>query len=267
MQIILGLILGIVISVLAWRAGALSSSGALAAALSGGLIFGFGGISWAVLLLAFFISSSALSRAFSKRKANLNEKFAKGSRRDWSQALANGGFGALMAVIYAIRPDTIWPWIAFAGSMAAVNSDTWATEIGVLSKTTPRLITSGKIVERGASGGISLTGSWAALAGSALIGLFAGLFAHQISTGLLILIAVTIGGVAGSFFDSLLGATVQAIYYCPSCDKETERHPHHLCGAETQRFRGWAWLNNDLVNFSASIAGAAVASGLYFLLA
>ena len=39
-------------------------------------------------------------------------------------------------------------------------------------------------------------------------------------------------GLLGALFDSLLGATVQAIYYCPACEKETERHLIHLCNVE-----------------------------------
>ncbi len=71
-QLVIGLILGVVIALAAWRLKTLSRSGAIAAAISGGLIFGLGGWAWAVLLMTFFISSSALSRAFAKRKANLS---------------------------------------------------------------------------------------------------------------------------------------------------------------------------------------------------
>jgi len=144
--------------------------------LSGGLIFGLGGIPWAVLLLTFFISSSLLSRAFAVSKFVLAEKFAKGSRRDYGQVLANGGLGALLALLLALLPLEVWPWIAFAGAMAAVNADTWATELGVLSASPPRLITNRKVVERGTSGGITLFGNLAALAGAALIGFGAALF-------------------------------------------------------------------------------------------
>jgi uncharacterized protein (TIGR00297 family) len=260
MQLLIGLLLGALIGGLAWRAGALSRSGGLAAALSGGLIFGLGGLSWAVLLLTFFISSSALSKAFARRKAGLAEKFAKGSRRDWTQVLANGGLGAGLAVAAALMPGQSWPWVAFAGAMAAVNADTWATELGVLSRVPPRLITSGQVVEPGTSGGISAVGTLAACGGAALIGLAAALFTPE-NAGQ-ILAAAVLGGLGGSFFDSFLGATVQAIYRCPACGKETERHPRHLCGTETVWVRGWRWLNNEWVNFGCSLVGALGAAGV-----
>lgn len=259
-QLILGLFLGLVIALLAYRLRSLDRSGAAAATLTGGLIFGLGGVAWAALLLAFFISSSALSKAFARRKAALSEKFSKGHRRDWAQVAANGGLGALLAVAHALLPGEAWPWIAFAGAMAAVNADTWATELGVLNPTPPRLVTSGKPVERGTSGAVSVGGSLAALAGAALVAGIAAVFtAGQIggSAGRLF-VAATAGGLAGSFFDSLLGATVQAIYWCPQCEKETERHPRHSCGAETVQRRGWGWMNNDVVNALASVVGAVV---------
>jgi uncharacterized protein (TIGR00297 family) len=265
-QLIIGFLLGILIAVLAWRAGALSNSGAWAAALTGGLIFGMGGLPWAALLLAFFISSSVLSRLFGKRKASLAEKFSKGHQRDWGQVLANGGLGALLAVVYWLFPSMGWVWAAFAGAMAAVNADTWATELGVLSKQAPRLVTTGKPVERGTSGGITLLGTLAALGGAAFVALIAALFSLGDEAWALLL-AATLGGLAGSFFDSLLGATVQAIYRCPQCGKETERHPRHTCGVETVQVRGWSWMNNDLVNLSCSLAGALVTALLLNLLA
>jgi uncharacterized protein (TIGR00297 family) len=264
-QLLAGLALAGFIGWLAWRLGSLSFSGALAATLTGGLIFGLGGLAWAVLLLAFFISSSLLSRLFASRKRVLSEKFSKGSRRDWAQVAANGGLGALLAVAHVLFPGQAWPWILFAGAMAAVNADTWATELGVLSPTPPRLITNGKTVERGASGAVSLWGSLAALGGAGLIAVLAALFsAGQYGPGqaVAILVAATLGGLCGSFFDSLLGATVQAIYWCPACGKETERHPLHTCGTKTSHYRGWRWLDNDWVNALASLVGALVALGV-----
>jgi uncharacterized protein (TIGR00297 family) len=266
MQLLTGLALGVFIALVAWRLKTLSRSGAYAAAISGGLVFGLGGWPWAVLLLTFFISSSALSRAFARRKASLSEKFSKGSQRDWGQVLANGGLGAGLALVHAFLPELTWPWIAFAGAMAAVNADTWATELGVLNPSLPRLLSTGQPVERGSSGAISLLGSLAALAGAGLVALLAYLFSPSIGF-VAIWLGATLGGASGAFFDSLLGATVQAIYWCPNCKKETERYPRHLCGAQTIQIRGWSWLDNDWVNFGASLAGAMLALALFSLLA
>ncbi|OGO30016.1 MAG: hypothetical protein A2Z16_01825 [Chloroflexi bacterium RBG_16_54_18] len=266
MELFLGFLVAAVVGATAWKAGALSRSGAAAAAVTGGLIFGLGSLAWAALLLVFFISSSLLSRMFGSRKAALTEKFSKGSRRDWAQVTANGGLGALLALAWAIGDHPTWAWAAFAGAMAAVNADTWATELGVLNPAPPRLITTFKPVERGASGGVSPLGSLAAVGGAGLIAFIALVFTpggmDSFQTALPILVVITVAGACGALFDSLLGATVQAIYFCPTCNKETERHPLHTCGTPTVLRRGWRWLNNDVVNFFASLIGALAAVGL-----
>jgi uncharacterized protein (TIGR00297 family) len=264
-QIISGILLAIAIGVLAWRAGALANSGAWAAAVIGSFVFGLGGKSWAALLLTFFISSSILSKLFAGRKAHLAEKFAKGSRRDWGQVLANGGVGAFLATVQLLQPDELWPLLAFAGAMATVTGDTWATELGVLSPNLPRLITTGQQVERGTSGGVSLTGSAATLAGAMLVGLMGKIFSPE-QSWLIAVGVVTLAGFAGAFFDSLLGATVQAIYYDPARKKVTERRVFMEDGLPAKPVRGWAWMNNDVVNFLSSIFGALAAVGLYLLI-
>lgn len=264
LELILGLALGTAISLLAWRVGALSASGAWAAALTGGLIFGLGGWNWASLLLAFFISSSALSRLFQRQKTAVSEKFAKSSRRDWGQVAANGALGALLVIIHTLRPEQGWVWAAYAGALAAVNADTWATELGVLSPSAPRLITSGRQVERGTSGGVTPPGCLAAGLGAGLIALLAACPGGGLNSWRLAL-SVLLAGIVGSSVDSWLGATHQAIYYCPACQKETEHSPRHSCGAVTHWLRGWHWLNNDWVNLFCSLAGAGTASLLWLL--
>jgi uncharacterized protein (TIGR00297 family) len=261
-KLLFGFLLAAVIAYAAYRARSLSKSGALGALLTGTLIFGVGGWQWAVLLLGFFVSSSLLTRLFGRRKASLNEKFDKGGRRDLGQVLANGGVGSVFAVLYYFFPDSAWTWVGFAASMAAVNADTWATELGVLNPSPPRLITSGKPVERGTSGGISVYGTLSATGGAAFIALLAALctsslnIASPLPSPFLLFALLTVSGLLGALFDSLLGATVQAIYRCPQCDKETEKHPLHTCGAATVQLRGWKWLNNDLVNLGCALMGA-----------
>jgi len=240
MQLIYGFILAIVVVYAAYRAHSLDKSGAYAATLVGTIIFGIGGWQWAILLLTFFITSSALSRAFKNRKQELNEKFSKGHERDAGQVFGNGGLAVLFAALHAFYPGSIIPWVGFAASLAAVNADTWATELGVLNPTPPRLITDlSQRVEKGTSGGISLWGTGASLLGASLIALLA---VSLSPTGTLTTahwLLITLAGLAGSLFDSYLGATVQAMYYCPTDKKETEKHPLHTCGTQTIHIRGW----------------------------
>src|SRR5512138_409430 len=141
MQIFYGFVLAIIVAYAAYRAHSLDKSGAFAATLVGTIIFGVGGLPWAILLLTFFITSSGLSRAFKNRKAGLNEKFSKGHERDAGQVFGNGGLATFFAALHAFYPDSILPWIGFAAALAAVNADTWATELGVLNPTPPRMIT------------------------------------------------------------------------------------------------------------------------------
>lgn len=262
MQLLVGFLFGAGTGYSAWRAQSLSASGAWAAAVTGGLIFGLGGLPWAAVLLTFFITSSLLSKAFGQRKAALGEKFSKGSRRDWQQVAANGGLGALLVLLYQATGGPVWIWAAYCGAMAAVNADTWSTEIGVLSSKAPRSIVSLKPVERGTSGGVSVLGTLATLAGAGSIGAAALAF-QGTADAPLFLGVVAAAGVGGSLIDSLLGATVQAIYYCPRDQKETEQHPVHRCGTATEQIRGWKWLSNDLVNLVCSISGAALAAALW----
>lgn len=252
MQLLIGFILAIIIAFIAYKARSLNKSGAVAAAFTGTIIFGVGGWHWAILLLTFFITSSALSRAFKKRKQGLDEKFSKGHERDAGQVFGNGGIATLFAALHFFFPESTLPWLGFAAALAAVNADTWATELGVLNPRPPRIITNlKKVVEKGTSGGISLIGTLASLTGSALIAFLASFLTDNWP----LFLPITFCGLAGSLFDSFLGATVQAMYFCPKDNKETEKHPLHSCGTPTTLIRGWKWLDNDWVNFACGAFG------------
>jgi uncharacterized protein (TIGR00297 family) len=276
-QLGIGLVVSTAIGAGGYVKGALARSGMVGAMLVGTAIFGFGGWVWGMVLITFFVLSSALSTYKASLKETLAEKFAKGSRRDLGQTLANGGLGALIALLAWTLQDS-GLLVAFVGAMATVNADTWATELGVLSRRPPRLITTGKVVEPGTSGGVSPLGTLATLAGGASIGvataLFLGIdkalggrgFAPVAATAwrgaLGLTLAATVGGLAGSLLDSLLGATVQAIYYSHGRAKETEK-PIDPDGTPNEHVRGWAWLTNDWVNFISSGFGALVALGIW----
>ncbi len=170
----------------------LTAGGAAAAlAVGGATVLGTG---WRglLLLLAFLVSGSLLTRG--------------GGRRNARQVLANGGVAAVAALLGS--------WPAFAGAVAAAAADTWATEIGEHSPTPPRLITSGAPVPLGANGGVTLLGTAGGVAGAAVIaGLTYALAPRGTAPGLThpggFAVVVAVAGVLGMLFDSLLGATVQ----------------------------------------------------------
>jgi uncharacterized protein (TIGR00297 family) len=248
----------------------LSFSGAVAALVVGFLIFGFGGIGFAGPLLAFFLSSSLLSQMGRKRKERINALYAKGSTRDALQVFANGGVAALLAAIFpflgAYRETVLMMAIA---SLAAVNADTWATEIGSLQRGSPWMVTTLRRVDPGTSGAVSWLGLLAALLGSLFIGLVGILTWPPRSIYILWqpevpeLLAVAWAGFIAALGDSILGGSFQAQYRCLRCGALTERNIH--CPDSPVRLgRGYRWMTNDLVNFIASLLGALF---VWFLLA
>ena len=64
--------------------------------------------------------------------------------------------------------------------------------------------------------------------------------------------------------DSLLGATLQASYFCPQCNKPTESRVHR-CGTPTTLVRGQSWITNDVVNLAGTLVGALVSLIVYLL--
>lgn len=262
-QFFFALLLSVGISGLGYWRGSLSRSGVAGALLVGTLTFGLGGWIWGIALAIFFVTSSLLSHFREEEKRAAAEKFDKGHRRDFGQAMANGGLGSLVALLSAFFPSPRW-FPFFIGIMATVTADTWATELGTLSRRPPRLITTGRPVAVGTSGGVSRLGTSVSLIGGLLIGLTAGLLERKGRAGTLAIVGA-IAGLSGSLFDSLLGATVQQIYYCDFCKKDTERKVHK-CGNHTRPLRGWSWLNNDLVNLFASFVGGLAALALWLLL-
>ena len=242
---------------IAYRQRALTLDGALAAAALGGMVLFRGGIPAAGSLLAFFISSSALSRLGQRRKAFRPMTQAKGPRRDAWQVLANGGWATLCVALGQRR--------AFVGALAAASADTWATEVGMLGGRQARLITTLRRVAAGTSGGITPEGLAASLGGALVVGLAWSLLGggrrdsrrRQQSWQCDLLVAAS-AGLGGSLADSVLGATVQALYHCPRCSAETEEPVHRPCGQPTRLVRGYWWITNDTVNALATLAGAAI---------
>src|SRR4051812_21487274 len=161
---VVGGVAAALVGILAYRAKALSASGAVAASFVGTVAVA-AGWSWGVLLVAYFVSASALSGFHSgERTARVGGVIDKDGPRDGRQVLANGGAFSVAAVGWIGSPDPLWQGLAVA-ALAASAADTWATEIGTLAGAAPRSIVSWELLPPGTSGGVTLQGSLAALAG------------------------------------------------------------------------------------------------------
>jgi uncharacterized protein (TIGR00297 family) len=242
-----------------WKARSLDTGGALAATLVGTAITA--GTSWpgVATLGTFFVSSSALSKV--RPSSHLA---AKGSQRDAAQVLANGGAAAVAAAGLA-RVERGLALTVAAGSLAAATADTWATEVGSSSGAVPRLLVSRRPVEPGESGGVTIPGTAASVAGAMLIGsvaAIAGSCWSQDSRALKIFPAVVVAGICGSVADSLAGELVQERRFCPTCGVVTEAI-HHRCGTLTNHISGVRGVTNDTVNVMCTVAGALAAYAVY----
>jgi uncharacterized protein (TIGR00297 family) len=266
-QLLAGLLFSSLIGFVAYRRHSLNRSGVAGAIITGTTTYGLGGWPWAVSLINFFVSSSLLSHFKEQEKnAKAADKFGKGSQRDIGQVIANSGVSTALALVSATSTAPALHIIVetgHLGALATANADTWATELGVLNTQRPCLITTGKRVPSGTSGAISPLGTAASAAGALEQGIIFSLVSSP-KTVRLPLIAL-FSGLTGSLFDSFLGATVQVVYFCPHCQRETEQRIH-ICGTPTHYLRGVSWMNNDLVNFLATLVGALTAILLQWVL-
>ncbi len=160
--------------------------GVLVAAILGIFFFVINPFFWLALLF-FSLSSSILTRVKTNEKSNIILDFEKGSsQRDANQVFANGFVPALFVIgytLYKLIPslvetgntitDPFDPFlIAVFTSFAVHNADTWATEIGILSNRTPRMIVRPVMkVKPGTSGGVTIDGLIASLLGATFLAL------------------------------------------------------------------------------------------------
>lgn len=239
----------VAIAFAAWALGWLTIDGAIAAAVVGGAVALFGGLRWGTALLAFFATGMMLTFLGRRRKTQPEHR---GRGRTAWQVAGTGGIAAVVSVIWgaAIGPSLVREVLpaAFLGALASAAADTWSAEIGMLSPHPPRMITTWAFVPAGTSGGVTLAGSLAGVAGAVLIAAIGTSDARTFT-------AAWIAGVLAMFLDSVIGATVQATFRRPNGSIVEDPD-----GAEA--VRGIPWMTNPVVNLFATAGGALLAAVL-----
>ena len=245
MSLLLATSVAAMIAFAAVNRGALTRGGGLAAWAVGTAVLAGGSWAGGSALIVFFLTSTIVTRATEHRFPRVIDR--RGTTRDASQVLANGGAALAGGLVALVAPGP-GLWI-IACSLAVATADTWATGFGALSRVDPVDFAHWRRVAPGTSGGVSLPGTVGGAIGAAAIAGTLVLAGHT-SLGLACLPV----GIGGMLTDSLLGATLQARYRCAACGLEGEE-PAHCPGAAAVLEGGVRWVNNDGVNAIATTAG------------
>ena len=171
----------------------LDGKGIILALFFGFLLYHFGGLNYLLLMLMFFFLAIFVTRYGYEEKRELG---IYEHERGWENVFANGILPAILAVL----SSTLGP-IPFICSIAAITSDKFGSEIGVMEANDPVSIITFAKVKPGTSGAISMLGSIASILGSTLIALgTVYLFSLTPFMALQIALAGVIGSVADTFF-------------------------------------------------------------------
>ncbi len=248
----IGFLLSFGVAFLAYLKRSLTWDGFLAATLLGTTIYTFGGMTIWGSLIAFFISSSLLTKIHEKKE----KEYSQG--RNYIQVLSNGLVATVFSVVYFFLQHEIL-MLAAVVSIASSNSDTWASEIGALSKGKTMNIINFKSVPKGVSGAISGLGTLSSFLGALFIAvIFIGIYALSKTITIPNMIEyafiITLCGFLGSLIDSLLGASLQAQFKGIKSGKITEKS--WLPNEKVVLSSGLIYITNDAVNFISSLAAS-----------
>jgi uncharacterized protein (TIGR00297 family) len=233
-RILLICIFALVLGIGAYFAKAADSDAVLSETIVCLLVILFAGLSWFILLLAFYLLGGAFTRYGYSHKHKLGIAQSHGGRRGYKNVYSNSLVPLALAICYGVYGNDVFIF-AFIASVATANGDTLASEIGETSRSKPRMITTLKETDPGVDGGVTPLGEAASLAGAVIIGLLA---TGMGMAGIFGIVVAAIGGFLGTNFDSLLGATLQR--------------------------RGL--LSNNGVNLVATAFGALVGGALWYIL-
>ena len=235
-------VLAVIVAISLWRKW-VTVSGAIAAFVLGLFILYIGGFTAFIILLFFFVAGSLMGKV--SKSFNLLEK--KGDKRDVFQVLANGLPALIALLIFKFSSHKAAALVAYSASLAEALADTWAGDIGRLSRKDPVSIITRTKVPKGISGGVTSLGFMGAMLASLLIAmLYVGCVDFNLVGGAFVIV----WGFLGSVFDSILGATIQ-VQYRDGNGKLTEKG--ELDGKKLERVRGIPFVDNDMVNLLSGL--------------
>jgi len=187
----------------AYRAKTIDLSGLFSVILFGIILIACTqGYWWFFIVLSFFILGSLFTKFKYAKKQAMGVAEKKSGRRGYKNAFANAVVGIVACIFFALTANPIFA-VIFLASIATATADTMASEIGVISKRKPVMITTFKPCPPGLNGGVTLVGELACIGGSFIIAALGYAFSIVDVWGAL---AAFIAGFVGTNVDSLIGA-------------------------------------------------------------
>ena len=181
----------------------LSRYGSLAAGFLGFYLLAVAGWNWILPVLFFFVSSVL----FTKINPQDSKKSLQVRGRNAWQVLANILWALLSSVLFLITRNELFIFL-FIAAVAAVTADTWASEIGPLVNKKSFSVADWKMHPAGITGGISLGGTLAALAGAFLVSAGSYVLFFDRWNGTIVAL-LTGSAFLACFADTFLGAFVE----------------------------------------------------------
>ncbi len=206
LRLALGVAVNAALAAAAFAARTVDLSGVIGGFLLGTAIYLF--LDWRgyLLLVAFFVIGSACTKIGYRRKAAANLAQEKGGRRGARHALANAGVAAACALFAAVTVHPVLFAVGFAAAFATAAADTSSSEIGQLLGRRTFLITTLRPVPRGTEGAVSLEGTLAGIAASALVGVLGaalGLYPWGA------VVPIVVAAFVGTTLESVVGAALE----------------------------------------------------------
>lgn len=269
----------------------LTVDGAFAAVFVGTII-SLSGFEYFVILASFFFSSSKATNIHKIIKTKLLGKaYLKEKKRNFIQVFSKSLFPSLICLILyqkygqgmnifnSNNTSKLFLDALFIGFFESANADTWASELGINSKSNPILILQGfKQVPKGINGAISGYGTLCSIKGGLFISGVV-VICNILRFGLLnfikfdmnlfiicfkIFILGGLIGFIGSFIDSILGQTVQISIYnvTKKCMVEKENVEEYKKNGDDLKYYGKDILNNSGVNLVTGLITAFISGYL-----